>query len=81
MLMAAVDLYVAVRRAAGFQLKPSESYLRSFARFAMERGDRHVVAQMAIDWATTAAICSPSRPIWGTPRSKAHTGTWEAHLN
>lgn len=55
MLMAAVDTYMAVRRAAGFQLTPPESYLRSFARFATERGQMHVVAQTAIDWATTAS--------------------------
>jgi integrase/recombinase XerD len=55
MVMAAVDTYLAVRRAAGFQLKPIELYLRSFARFAAARGETHVVAQTAMDWATTAA--------------------------
>jgi integrase len=55
MLMAAVDTYLAVRRAAGFQLKPIEVYLRSFARFGAARGETHVVAQTAMDWATTAA--------------------------
>jgi integrase/recombinase XerD len=55
MLMAAVETYLAVRRAAGFQLTPIEAYLRSFARFATERDESHVVAQTAIAWATTAA--------------------------
>lgn len=55
MLSVAVDTYLAVRRAAGFQLKPIELYLRSFACFAAARGKTHVVAQTAIDWATTAA--------------------------
>jgi integrase/recombinase XerD len=55
MLIAAVETYLAVRRAAGFQLKPAESYLRSFARFATVRGQTHVVTQTVIDWATTAA--------------------------
>ncbi len=60
MLMSAVDRYLAVRRAAGFQLKSIEHYLRGFARFAMARGDRHVIAQTAVDWATTAA-CEAQR--------------------
>ena len=55
MLMAAVEMYLAVRRAAGFQLTPVESYLRSFARFAMERGQTYVVTHTVIAWATTAA--------------------------
>jgi integrase len=55
MLIAAVETYLAVRRAVGFQLKPAESYLRSFARFATARGQTHVVARTVIDWATTAA--------------------------
>lgn len=55
MLMPAVDRYLAVRRAAGFQLTPIEYYLRDFARFATARGETHVVGQTAVDWATTAA--------------------------
>lgn len=55
MLMAAVDTYLVVRRAAGFELKAAEAYLRSFARFAAARGETHVIAQTAIDWAATVA--------------------------
>jgi integrase len=54
MLMTAVDAYLAIRRAAGFALIPIEGYLRAFARFATARGDTHVVAHTAIDWATLA---------------------------
>lgn len=54
MLMPAVDLYLAVRRAAGFALVPIEGHLRQFARFATARGDTHVRAITAIDWATLA---------------------------
>lgn len=54
MLMQAVDTYLAVRRAMGFALVPIESYLRHFARFATARGDTHVVATTAIDWARLA---------------------------
>jgi site-specific recombinase XerD len=55
MLMPAVDAYLAVRRAVGFDLVPIERYLRHFAQFAAARADTHVVAQTAIDWAATAA--------------------------
>ena len=55
MLMTAVDTYLAVRRAAGFKLRAMEVYLRSFARFATERGDTYVVAQTVIDWAAATS--------------------------
>ena len=42
MLMDAVDSYLAVRRAVGFELEVPEYLLRSFARSADERGDTHV---------------------------------------
>jgi integrase len=54
MLMSHVDHYLASRRAAGFALEPIEGYLRSFARFATQRGETHVVATTAIDWAKLA---------------------------
>ena len=41
MLMQAVDIYLAVRRAVGFALDHTEGYLRHFARFATARGDTH----------------------------------------
>jgi integrase/recombinase XerD len=55
MLMTAVDTYVAVRRATGFQFKAGEASLRSFACFATARGDRHVVTSTALAWATIAS--------------------------
>ena len=60
MLMAAVNTYLAVRRAAGFQLKATEAYLRNFARFATARGNTYVITQTAIDWAATAT-CEAQR--------------------
>ena len=51
MLTETIDAYLATRRAAGFELKRVEFLLRSFARFAVERGDRHVRQQTAIEWA------------------------------
>jgi len=54
MLKDAVDTYLAVRRAGGFKLQDDELYLNSFARFAMDQGDTHVVTQTAIAWARQA---------------------------
>ncbi len=54
MLMHAADTYLAMRRATGFALTHTEGYLRHFARFATARGDTHVVATTAVDWASIA---------------------------
>lgn len=51
MLTQTVETYLSVRRAAGFKLTSAERYLRDFARFASGRGDEHIVARTAIDWA------------------------------
>ena len=51
MLMQAVDTYLAIRRAVGFTLDHTEGYLRNFARFALARGDTHIVAATAVEWA------------------------------
>ena len=52
MLMHAVDTYLAMRRAVGFDLAHTEGYLRNVARFALARGDTHVVVTTAVDWAS-----------------------------
>ncbi|MEA3276898.1 MAG: integrase, partial [Pseudomonadota bacterium] len=54
MLTQAMDDYLAVRRAAGFKLKTTERYLRYFIHFARARGDTHVRAASAIEWAAQA---------------------------
>ena len=54
MLMLAIDTYLAIRRAAGFQLRVPEVLLRNYARFAAERGESHVCSQTALEWATLA---------------------------
>jgi integrase len=54
MLSQAIDNYLAIRRAAGFQLKVQEGLLRHFARYAAERSQTHVCRQTAIDWAAQA---------------------------
>jgi integrase/recombinase XerD len=54
MLTPLIDDYLAIRRAAGFQMRTQEGLLRHYARFARERGDTHVRAQTALDWAAGA---------------------------
>lgn len=54
MLTAAIDAYLALRRAAGFQLRVSEVLLRRFAEFAALHGETHVGAQHAIELAGQA---------------------------
>lgn len=54
MLSRAIDRYLAIRRAAGFQLKVQGGLLRHFARYATDRSQTHVCRQTAIDWAAQA---------------------------
>lgn len=54
MLTPAIDAYLAIRRAAGFELRVVESLLRNFARFAAERDDSYVRSETAIAWAALA---------------------------
>ncbi|HUZ91374.1 MAG TPA: tyrosine-type recombinase/integrase [Methylocella sp.] len=46
-----VEDYLALRRAAGFEMKNAECLLKNFALFAAERKETHVNMQTAIDWA------------------------------
>ncbi len=62
MLMPLIDDYLSLRRAAGFQLREHEIYLRHYARFAAQRGESHVHTRSAIDWAALA----PSAPQRGS---------------
>jgi len=50
-MLKAIEAYLALRRATGFAMLNAEFLLRSFAAFAAERGQTHVHAQTAIDWA------------------------------
>ena len=53
-MIAAVESYLAVRRAAGFTLSNTEYLLRSFADFATDRKQTHIRTATAIDWASQA---------------------------
>ena len=50
MLMQTIERYLAIRRVAGFRLRVAEGFLRSYARFASERGEAYVRAQTVLDW-------------------------------
>ncbi len=47
--------YLAVRRATGFELMNTEYLLRSFARWAAQRGETHIRSESAIAWASQTA--------------------------
>src|SRR5260221_1352865 len=49
-MIKAVEIYLAARRAAGFELKTECYLLFSFARFAAARGEMHVQTLTALDW-------------------------------
>ncbi len=51
-MIQAIEVYLAVRRAGGFELSKDDYLLRSYARFAAERGEGHVRTSTAIEWAS-----------------------------
>lgn len=54
MLAHAVESYLAVRRACGFELKCQGNLLRSFAAFSEANGQTHVCTETAVQWAGLA---------------------------
>ena len=50
MLSAAVDRYLAARRAVGFQLRDTEEILRDFVAFAAGKADTHVCSRTVLEW-------------------------------
>lgn len=54
MLAHAVESYLAVRRACGFELEPIGKRLRSFATFSDARSKSYVCSQAALEWAGLA---------------------------
>jgi hypothetical protein len=57
MLIAHAERYISLRRTLGYKLNDLSGNLGAFARFAVERGDTHLRAVTAVDWATKT--CSP----------------------
>src|SRR5437764_14160589 len=58
MLTKAVESYLAVRRAAGFELKLEGSLLFRFASFSDAVGKHNVCSEIAIEWAGLARTLS-----------------------
>jgi integrase/recombinase XerD len=54
MLIDDIKHYLALRRSLGFKLERAGEYLSAFADFAAARGEHHIRAQTAIEWAQTA---------------------------
>ena len=54
MLMQAIESYLQLRRAGGYQLRDTEVLLKEFACFAAERGEIHIKADSGIAWAARA---------------------------
>ena len=54
MLKNDLKTYLTIRRSAGFGLEESERMLKLFVAFATERGDTHLRAATAIEWAKSA---------------------------
>jgi integrase len=55
MLIAQVERYVSLRQTLGYKLHELSVSLRAFAAFAASRGDTHIRASTAMEWATKAS--------------------------
>src|SRR5215467_9656557 len=54
MLAEAVQSYLAVRRATGFDLKLQGNFLKSFTTFSGAKGKHYICSETAIEWAGSA---------------------------
>jgi len=54
MLAEAVQSYLAVRRATGFDLKLQGNFLKSFTTFSEAKGKHYICSETAIEWAGSA---------------------------
>jgi len=54
MLTTQVEHYISLRQTLGYKLREPSASLRAFASFAAARGDTHVRASTALDWAKEA---------------------------
>ena len=66
MLTRAVETYLSVRRAAGFELRSQGSQLSSFAAFSEARKRHYVSTDIAIEWAGLARSVSQRARRLGT---------------
>lgn len=60
-LQTALDEYLAVRRALGYQLRLAGRLLRRFVEFAEQEGADYITTELALKWATQPAQAQPSQ--------------------
>jgi integrase/recombinase XerD len=63
-LDAALNEYLAIRRALGFQLREVAGCLRNFVAFLQTEGASHITTEWALRWATLPAEAEPSTWAW-----------------
>lgn len=68
-----IDAFLALRRAVGFQLETEEYLRHDFARWAAARGETHVRAQAAMEWA------AETRSPWQRERRLRTVATFARH--
>jgi len=54
MLMTQVERYILLRQTLGYKIHDKAQNLRTFARFAADKGDTHVCVSTAMNWAAAA---------------------------
>ena len=59
-LQSALDEYLAVRRALGFQLRLAGRLLQTFVHFVQRQGATHITTELAMQWATQPAEAKPA---------------------
>lgn len=63
-LDAALNDYLAIRRALGFELREVAGCLRNFVAFLQATGVSHITTELALRWATQPAEAQPSTWAW-----------------
>jgi integrase len=63
-LAQALNDYIALRRALGFELREVAGCLRNFVAFAEVEGAGHITTELALRWATKPATAQPATWTW-----------------
>ena len=60
----ALNEYIAIRRALGFELREVAGYLRNFVAFLKIEGASYITKELALRWATQPADAQPYTWVW-----------------
>lgn len=60
----ALDEYLAIRRALGFELREMAGCLRNFVAFLRTEGASYITTELALRWATRPAAAQPATWTW-----------------